>query len=74
MKKKDLIAKCVEAGLNAEGTMQQLRDRLEAWSKKPKPTVAAPVEESDARKAYRMSSHTPKVRKRPRNEQVASDE
>jgi hypothetical protein len=70
MNKAELIVAAVELGLDGSGTKQQLKERLEAYRLKPQPVESAVVEESSARKAYRMSAKQPKVRKGPRNLQV----
>ena len=75
MKKADYQAKLEELGLDTEGTVKELKARLAEVPDAPlvtsaaKPKVSGRGRESDARKAYRTSAHTPKTRRGPRNEQ-----
>jgi hypothetical protein len=63
MNKTELIEKAVELGIDATGTVKQLRDRLEAYRLAPKPVTEAEVRELPARKKYRFSAKFPKGRK-----------
>lgn len=74
MNKAQLIEKAVESGIDASGTVKELKDRLEAYRLKPQVVVSASVKESPARKEYRNGAHVPKVRKGARNLQVKSND
>lgn len=75
MKKADYQAKLEALGLDTEGTVKELKARLAGTPKPPlvtsavEPKAKGRVRELPARKAYRMSAHTPKTRRGPRNEQ-----
>lgn len=60
MKKSQLIEKAVEAGLDASGTVAQLKERLEAYRPPEKKVVQPEIKGNPARHAYRKSVHMPK--------------
>jgi hypothetical protein len=74
MNKAQLIENAVVLGLDASGTKQQIKDRLEAYRLLPKAVTSADIVELPERKAYRMGSKLPKVRKIARNLQVKADD
>lgn len=69
--KAQLIEKCVEAGLSAEGTVKALKDRLAAFAGKPVKAVSVKIKKNSDREKYLHSAHQPKLRKLARNLQVA---
>ena len=69
MKKADLVEKLEELGLDTEGTVKELQERLAEAPEKPvvkaEPKARAKGRERElpARKAYRMGSKTPKSKR-----------
>ena len=60
MNKAKLIEKAVEAGLDASGTVNELKDRLEAYRLTPKPIEDVVIKGNSARHVYRESAHVSK--------------
>lgn len=60
MNKSELIEKCVELGIDANGTVVQLKDRIEAYNGSAKPVKEERLERNFARHDYRKSAHMPK--------------
>ena len=60
MSKAKLIEKAVKAGLDASGTVNELKERLEAYRMTPKSIEDVVIKGNPARHVYRGSAHVSK--------------